>query len=208
VLRAHPAAKFVFAGDGGMRGPLERRAHQLGVAHATRFLGRRNGGELVNLYKMCETLCVPSRNEPFGIVVLEAWSAGKPVVVSQAGGPNEYVTHEINGLKIYPHPGSVVWGLTTLFSNFDRARWMGRNGRYAVESRFAWERIAGETLGVYDPQYAAAAQAPPPAARSEEWAAQALPSQAPVPVAASTSMVRRRIRRAVAKAEWQPTPVA
>jgi glycosyltransferase involved in cell wall biosynthesis len=206
VLRAHRAAKFVFAGDGSMRGPLERRAHQLGVAHATRFLGRRNGGDLVNLYKMCETLCVPSRNEPFGIVVLEAWSAGKPVVVSQAGGPNEYVTHEINGLKIYPHPGSVVWGLTTLFSNFDWARWMGRNGRYAVESRFAWERIAEQTLGAYDPQYAATVRSP--AARSEESAAQAAPSQAPVPVAASTRIVRRRIRPAVANAERQTTSVA
>jgi len=151
TLRTHPSTKFVFAGDGHMRSQLEHRSRQLGVAHAARFLGRRGGSELTNLYKMCETVCVPSRNEPFGIVVLEAWSARKPVVVTQVGGPNEYVTHEVNGLKIYPHPGSVVWGLGQMFANFDRARWMGQNGRYAVEARFTWDKIVGETLAVYDP---------------------------------------------------------
>lgn len=42
-LRHHANARFVFAGDGHMRGELERRAQQLGVAHATRFLGHQNG---------------------------------------------------------------------------------------------------------------------------------------------------------------------
>jgi glycosyltransferase involved in cell wall biosynthesis/uncharacterized protein YqgV (UPF0045/DUF77 family) len=152
VLRAQPSAKFVIVGEGGMRGQMENRVRQIGVGHAVRFLGRRGGNELVNLFKMCETLCVPSRNEPFGIVVLEGWSAGKPVVVSQNGGPNEYVTHEVNGLKIFPHAPSVTWGLTTLFSNFDRARWMGRNGRDAVEARFTWNKIVGQTLDAYDPE--------------------------------------------------------
>ena len=149
VLRSQPSAKFLFVGDGGMRGQLENRVRQLGVAPAVQFLGFRDGDELVRLFKACETVCVPSRNEPFGIVVLEAWSARKPVVVSQNGGPNEYVTHEMTGLKIYPHPSSVSWGLCTLFSNFERARWMGRNGRRAVEERFTWDLIAHQTVAAY-----------------------------------------------------------
>ena len=149
VLRAYPSAKFVFIGDGGMRGQLENRVRQLGVASVVRFVGFRRGDDLVRLFKACDAVCVPSRNEPFGIVVLEAWSARKPVVVTQNGGPNEYVWHEVNGLKIHPHPSSVVWGLCTLFSDFERARWMGRNGRRAVEERFTWDLIARETLAAY-----------------------------------------------------------
>jgi len=94
-------------------------------------------------------VCLPSRNEPFGIVVLEAWSAGKPVIASQNGGMSEYVQHEVNGLKIYPAPDSVAWGVSRTFSDFDRARWMGRNGRQAVEERFTWDMIADQTLAVY-----------------------------------------------------------
>jgi glycosyltransferase involved in cell wall biosynthesis len=149
ILRYYPRAKFVFAGDGEMRGSVERRAHELGVAHATRFLGSKNGHELPELYKSCDAVCVPSRNEPFGIVVLEAWSAGKPVIASMNGGPNEYVWHEVNGLKVYPNPNSLAWGIGTLFTNFEWARWMGRNGRIAVESAFTWDAIADQVCSTY-----------------------------------------------------------
>ncbi|OHB64682.1 MAG: hypothetical protein A2Y76_13105 [Planctomycetes bacterium RBG_13_60_9] len=149
ILRRHPSSRFVFAGDGDMRDALESRIRQLGVAHAVRFLGYRNGDELVRLYKLADVVCLPSRNEPFGIVVLEAWSAGKPVLASQNGGPAEYVRHEVNGLKIYPNPESVVWGVGRMFSDLDRARWMGRNGRKAVQERFTWDTITEQMLAVY-----------------------------------------------------------
>jgi glycosyltransferase involved in cell wall biosynthesis len=104
---------------------------------------------LVDLYRACDVVCVPSRNEPFGIVVLEAWSAGKPVIATKNGGPDEYVWHEVNGLKIHPHPESIAWGLGTLFTNFEWARWMGHNGRIAVETVFNWDTVGGQVLSVY-----------------------------------------------------------
>ena len=149
ILRFYPHAKFVFAGDGEMRAHVEWRTHDLGVSHATRFVGFKTGWELIDLYRACDVVCVPSRNEPFGIVVLEAWSAGKPVVVTKSGGPDEYVWHDVNGLKIYPHPESIAWGLGTLFTNFEWARWMGRNGRTAVETVFNWNTVADQVLSVY-----------------------------------------------------------
>ncbi|MDR7563403.1 MAG: glycosyltransferase family 4 protein [Armatimonadota bacterium] len=149
ILHYHPHAKFVFVGDGDLRWSCEEQARGLGVAHACRFLGYRNGGELIDLYKACDGVCVPSRNEPFGLTILEAWSAGKPVVVTKNGGPDEYVEHGVNGLKIYAHPESVAWGIGTLFQDFERARWMGRNGRMTVEGSFGWDRVAEQTLSVY-----------------------------------------------------------
>ena len=149
VLGYYPHAKFVFAGDGEMKPHVEWRAHDLGVSHATRFVGFKTGWELIDLYKACDVVCVPSRNEPFGIVVLEAWSAGKPVVATKSGGPDEYVWHDVNGLKRHPHPESIAWGLGTLFTDFEWARWMGRNGRTAVETVFNWDTIGDQVLSVY-----------------------------------------------------------
>ena len=149
ILRYHPRTKFVFAGDGHMRGQCERRAGQLGVAHACRFLGWRADIELVNLYKISDVVCLPSRNEPFGISILEAWSAGKPVVASKCGGPDEFVWDGVTGLKIHPSPESVAWGIGTLFTNFEWARWMGRNGRVAAETAFTWDALADRVLRVY-----------------------------------------------------------
>jgi glycosyltransferase involved in cell wall biosynthesis len=149
VLREHPGAKFILVGDGDMRGGLEARARHLGVAHTVRFLGYRNGNELVRLFKSCDVVCVPSRNEPFGIVVLEGWSANKPVVVTENGGPNEFIIHEKNGLKIYPRPDSVTWGINRVFSNFDWSRQLGRQGRKLVEERYSWDKITDATLEIY-----------------------------------------------------------
>lgn len=149
LLRSYPRAKFVFAGDGDLRGSVERRANQLGVAHATRFIGFQGNGTLADLYKSCDVVCVPSRNEPFGIVILEAWSAGKPVVSTVNGGPQEFVWHNVNGLKVHARPDSIGWGLATIFTDFEWARWMGRNGRIAAETAFAWDAVAAQTLSVY-----------------------------------------------------------
>ena len=149
VLESYPNAKFIFAGDGDMRSGLERRSQDLGISHALRFLGFCQGEHLKNLYKACDVVCVPSRNEPFGIVILEAWSASKPVVVSRNGGPGEFVWHDVTGLQISDYPSSIAWGIKTVFDNFDHAKWMGENGRIAAETAFSWDSIAEQVSNVY-----------------------------------------------------------
>jgi glycosyltransferase involved in cell wall biosynthesis len=149
ILKYHNNAKFVFVGDGEMRWYVEERARRMEIDHAARFLGYLNGWRLTDLYRASDVICMPSRNEPFGITILEAWSAGKPVVASQNGGPGEIVWHEVNGLKIYPNSDSIAWGIGTMFEDFDHARWMGRNGRIAVESCFSWDIIGDQTLDIY-----------------------------------------------------------
>ena len=55
----------------------------------------------------------------------------------------------VNGLKVDATPDSIAWGLGTLFTNFEWARWMGRNGRIAAETAFSWDTIAGHVVDVY-----------------------------------------------------------
>ena len=150
VLSYYPAAKFLFVGDGDMKTQLEHRVHQLGITHAARFLGYRSGTELQNLYKACDGVCIPSRNEPFGIVILEAWGAKKPVITTVNGGPSEFIWHDVTGLKIYDNPDSIAWGIGTLFADFEHARWMGKNGRIAAANGFSWDTISNKVLEVYN----------------------------------------------------------
>ena len=149
ILAHHPSAKFVYAGDGHMKDDVCRIANQLGVGHALRILGMKSGRDLHDLFKACDIVAVPSRNEPFGIVILEGWSAHKPVVCTKRGGPAEFVWHEVNGLQIDDTPDSVAWGLGSLLSSHDRCRWMGRNGRAAVDAVFSWDNIAEQTEELY-----------------------------------------------------------
>jgi len=149
LLRYYPGAKFVFVGDGHMRNDVCGLAHRLGVAHALRILGVKTGRELTDLFKACDVLAVPSRNEPFGIIILEGWSASKPVVCTKRGGPAEFVWHDVNGLQIDDTPESVGWGLGTLLADHNRCRWMGRNGRATVDAVFSWDNIAAQTETTY-----------------------------------------------------------
>jgi glycosyltransferase involved in cell wall biosynthesis len=150
ILRNRGDAKVIFVGDGDMRWELDRRAHELGVAHAVRFLGAMHPeSDLINLYKSTDVVCVPSRNEPFGIVVLEAWAAGKPVVATRNGGPGGFMQHGVNGYIVYDNPGSICWGINEIFHNFAHARWMGQRGRVSAAYGFSWDAIAGQTEGIY-----------------------------------------------------------
>lgn len=149
ILKHFPHVKYVYAGDGHMRGEVYGLAQRLGVAHAVRILGDVRGKALHDLYKACDIVAVPSRNEPFGIVILEGWSAQKPVVSTKRGGPAEFVWHGVNGLQVDDNPDSVGWGLGTLLADHNRCRWMGRNGRAAVDAAFRWDMIAEQTEAVY-----------------------------------------------------------
>lgn len=150
VLGAKPEARFVFVGEGDMRHGLEERAAHLGIGHATRFLGWRGGEALADIYRATDIVCVPSRNEPFGIVILEAWSAGKPVVASMNGGPGEFVWHGVTGLKTLTDARSLAEAMVFLLNDIQLARWMGNNGRIAVETAFSWDHIAQRTRAVYE----------------------------------------------------------
>jgi len=147
VSNAFPDAKFFFIGDGHMRSGLEQKANQLGIQHVTRFPGYVLESDLINFYKACDVVCIPSRNEPFGIVVLEAWAAGKPIVVTHNGF--DFVRHDVNGLKVDAAPDSIAWGLKSIFSDLKRAKLMGSNGRKTAEG-FSWDNIARTTMDVYE----------------------------------------------------------
>ncbi len=81
-----PDSYLVIAGDGPLRGGLEQRATELGVADRIRFLGFMNQTQLPSVYCAADLLVLPSLYEPFGLVVNEAMLCGLPVVVSDRVG--------------------------------------------------------------------------------------------------------------------------
>lgn len=150
VLGYFPSAKFVIAGEGPEKDAVVNRANEKNVGHAIRFLGNLSRWECSELMRSADILALPSRNEPFGIVALEAWAAGKPVVATTAGGPREFVWHDVNGFLVDANPGGLAHGIGSLLADHDHCRALGRNGRVAVEDKFNWNTVAGYTEGVYN----------------------------------------------------------
>ncbi len=142
-------AKFIIAGDGGMRGSLEHRAWQLGISHAVRFLGYIPDDEYKDILNACDIVCIPSRNEPFGIVLLEAWSAGKAVVAADVGGLKENIENFITGIKVHLYPESIAWGINYIINDSKGVISLGRNGKRMAKKLFTWDVVARSVLRVY-----------------------------------------------------------
>lgn len=138
-------AKFFFAGDGGMRPYLENKARKSNGA--VRFLGYLPDKDFVKLLNASDLVAIPSRNEPFGLVLLEAWSAKKCVVASDVGGLAENIDNFENGVKVYPTPDSIGWGVDYVLGSNCKDK-MGNKGRKKLE-RFDWRNIANNMVGVY-----------------------------------------------------------
>eukprot|EP00440_Ansanella_granifera_P029705 gb/GFBE01032266.1/.p1 GENE.gb/GFBE01032266.1/~~gb/GFBE01032266.1/.p1 ORF type:complete len:1114 (+),score=262.19 gb/GFBE01032266.1/:1-3342(+) len=151
ILRCRGDAKFVIVGDGHLLAHNQGRVHALGVGHAVCFTGSLKSGSahLKALFRACDAVVVPSRNEPFGIVVLEAWASGKPVVATTSGGPRDFVKPGEDGYLVDPDPGSIAWGCCKILENFEHSRWMGKNAQLKAIREFSWEHIAKETEKVY-----------------------------------------------------------
>jgi glycosyltransferase involved in cell wall biosynthesis len=149
VLAAYPETRFIIAGDGPEKDAVVRRAYACGAAHAVVFLDPLPRWQFVDLIRAVDIVAVPSRNEPFGILVLEAWAAGKPVVATLAGGPREFIWHGVNGVLVNTDPSGMAHGIGSLLADHDNCRALGANGRRAVEDKFNWDNIAAYTEGVY-----------------------------------------------------------
>ena len=108
-LSRHPGRKLRLVGpvtQPDYREELERRAAELGVADRVAFVGALKPGspELLAEYRAADIFVLPSRHEPFGIVVLEAWAAGLPVAASDVGGLGRLCAAHPGAAEVFP-PG-------------------------------------------------------------------------------------------------------
>jgi len=87
---------LLIAGEGPLRRKLEGLAAQLGVASRVRFLGWRTDRKA--LLELADICVLPSRYEPFGTVVVEAWQTRTPIVAARAVGPAGSIRHGVDGL--------------------------------------------------------------------------------------------------------------
>jgi len=93
-----PEVYIWLAGEGPLRRHLEKLTRKLGLEDRVRFLGwRTDRGALLRAADVC---VLPSRYEPFGTVILEAWAAGTPLVAARSAGPAAHVTDGKNGLLV------------------------------------------------------------------------------------------------------------
>jgi glycogen(starch) synthase len=156
VLKDYPNTKLVILGKGEEQADIVQTAERLGIKNNIVYRFDFIPEDERILHYAASDVCIfPSIYEPFGIVSLEAMAMEKPIVVGARGvvgfkeqvissGSGQTGVH-ING----EDPVDIAWGIRETLKNPEKARNWGENGRKRVMEYFTWEKVAKETIKIY-----------------------------------------------------------
>ena len=128
---------------------LQELAGSLGIADSVRFLPPQPADRLAQLYRAADLLCVPSHNESFGLVAVEAQACGTPVVAAAVGGLVTAVNDGVSGVLVDSHdPADWAAVLESLLQDPDLRAQLAA-GAVEHAANFSWDRTVHGLLTVY-----------------------------------------------------------
>jgi glycosyltransferase involved in cell wall biosynthesis len=148
LLERVPGAHAVIAGGGDLEGYLRDLADELQVAGRVHVLGPRS--DIPALMHAIDVFAMPSIWEGFGLVLLEAMAAARPVVASRVATIPEVVVDEETGLLVpVGDPRALAEALARLAEQPELARQYGAAGQNRLRRRFSIEKMVGDTELLY-----------------------------------------------------------
>jgi len=152
LSRDFPKLRYIMVGEGHDEQRLRALARELGVTDRVGFVGPMRDDELPEAYATSTIYLGASRVdkeinvEGFGISFLEAGASGIPSVAGDSGGVRSAVRDGETGIVVPPTDADAISeAIRSLLLNPERRQQMGRAARYAVETRYNWDRVARDT---------------------------------------------------------------
>jgi glycosyltransferase involved in cell wall biosynthesis len=137
------------AGEGPERGNLEKLARDLGVTERVKFLGWRE--DRAGLFKAADVCVYPSREEPFGNVVVEAWGYGVPLVTTASRGPAWLVRDGEDAiLTPVDDEAALADGIRAVIASPELGERLARNGRNRIEKEFSERAIIRRYIDLFE----------------------------------------------------------
>lgn len=149
ALAQIPRAVLLLAGQGEGEAALRAIAERSGVSDRVHFLGWLD--DRAALFRRADICVVPSHHEPLGNVVLEAWSAGCPVVAAASEGPSWLIEPGINGMLVPPaNVEALAHALNAAIAAPDTLAKWAEAGRQRWENEFSVDRICSAYIGFFE----------------------------------------------------------
>jgi glycosyltransferase involved in cell wall biosynthesis len=132
--------RLVLVGDGPLRPDFEEQARRLGIDSIVEFAGFQDLPTVRRQLHQCSLFVLPSRVEPFGIVILEAMAQGKVIVATRVGGIPEIIEHLENGYLVPPdNPRLLAEAISEVIGDPALQRRLGAAGEVTVRERFTYQ---------------------------------------------------------------------
>lgn len=150
LAKEHPEIKYLVIGDGPERKPLEELAMKLGLSERVEFLGQLHHDQVMSYMAGCDIFSLPSWEEGFGIVYLEAMAHGKPVIGCRGEGLEDFVADSETGFLVNPKDiDSLSSAINYLIDNPHLISEVGRKAKEVVLNTYTWEKNAQRTIQLY-----------------------------------------------------------
>jgi glycosyltransferase involved in cell wall biosynthesis len=138
--------KCVVVGDGEESATLRQMVSEHGLSNRVTFLGQVDDDELLRQLGRCRAVCFPAQHEDYGLVTVEAFASGKPVVTcTDSGGPAELVRDHANGFVTEPVAAAVASKLALLSDDRALAERLGATAFEDVTD-MTWERASKQLV--------------------------------------------------------------
>ncbi len=149
AMTRNPNAYLWIAGEGPLRKDLEKQAEVSAVKPRTRFLGWRE--DTASLLAAADVFVCPSRHEPLGNVILEAWAQGVPVIAADSYGPGTLIENRETGILV-PVDDAPTMGkaIRNLLEDDKLRRLIARQGHQAYMKDFTEKAVVGQYLDFFE----------------------------------------------------------
>ena len=149
VRRTIPEARLLIAGAGWQKGPVDDLVAAMDERSSISLLGVVERADVPHLLRSATVFAAPSYGEPFGMALLEAMASGKPVVVTDAGGP-AHIVDDAGGIKVpVADASALAAALIEILRSPQTAQAMGRHNRQKIESVYAWDHVIERHEAMY-----------------------------------------------------------
>jgi glycosyltransferase involved in cell wall biosynthesis len=146
IYKKHPSATLAIVGQGGQKEELQALCDQLGVTSAVTFLGEIPNGQVLEEMAKSQFFVLPSVNEGFGIVYLEAMAAGCIAIGTTGEGIADLITHKINGFLVPADtPQAIVSAVEECLADDALSMEVARRGQQDARN-LTWENNARQYL--------------------------------------------------------------
>jgi len=151
ILKQVPTAKLVIIGEGEQLSFLQELTQSIGVREHVVFAGALSQEEIPEAYSAADVFVLPSLFESFGISLIEAQAAGKPVVGTNAGGAPEALVNGQTGYLVEPgNVSQLVMAVLRLLSDETMASRFGFRGRQFVGENFDFKNTVLKIVDSYN----------------------------------------------------------
>lgn len=150
LIDKYPDLKYQIIGDGPEKNRLKKLAVDLGINDRVEFLGKLAHKEVIKYMAKADIFSLPSWNEGFGVVYIEAMSQGRPVIGCKGEGIEDFVEDGKTGILVKPKKvDSLVKAIDYLLGNTDKAQAIGERAQRFILKNYTWEKNAEKTIKVY-----------------------------------------------------------